>query len=148
MISTVFYRMSAVFLLLFGVLHTIGFLTFKPPTQEGLAVLNSMTNVHFQVNGADLSYGNFYKGFGLIVTIFFLFSAIVAWYLAKNQDRAIGWSLVATQIACLPLAWMYFTITQVAFGVLLVAFLICAVRFSSAGTVSLEGFQQSSESPS
>lgn len=129
MISTVFYRISAVLLLLSGILHTIGVMTFKPPTPEGLAVLNSMTNVHFQVDNAEVSYGNFYKGFGLTVAIFFLFSGLVAWRLAKTHDRVIGWSLTAAYVACVPLAWMFFAITQVALFVFFVVCLVCALLF-------------------
>jgi len=46
-----------VLFVLFAAGHTFGFLNFKPPTAEGLAVRDAMNNLHF---GADLSYGAFY----------------------------------------------------------------------------------------
>ena len=48
------YRIGAAVLVLFAVLHTIGFLSFKPPIAEGLAVRDAMTNVHFEINGSNL----------------------------------------------------------------------------------------------
>lgn len=47
--ATLLYRIASVLLLLFAVGHTIGFLNFKPPTPEGVAVRDAMNNVHFQV---------------------------------------------------------------------------------------------------
>src|SRR5271165_4000097 len=78
------YRIAAVLLVLFAAGHTIGFLSFKPPTAEGLAVRDAMMDVHFQVKSADLSYGGFYKGFGFFITVYLLFSAFLAWHLAKH----------------------------------------------------------------
>lgn len=45
------YRIASVLLVLFAAGHTFGFLKFKPPTAEGLAVRDAMNNVHFQVGG-------------------------------------------------------------------------------------------------
>ena len=42
--ATLLYRIAAALLLLFAVLHTFGFLGFKPPTAEGLAVRDAMTS--------------------------------------------------------------------------------------------------------
>jgi hypothetical protein len=117
------YRIGAVVLLLFAVLHTIGFLSFKPPTAEGLAVRDAMTNVHFEINGSNLSYGDFYRGFGLFVTIYFLFSAFLAWYLASHTIPAIGWSLCAVQIASMALGWIYFSPVQAGFAAVVAVFI-------------------------
>jgi hypothetical protein len=48
---------------------------------EGLAVQKAMSDVVFKVGGSNLSYGRFYRGFGLSCTISTLFSAIVCWQL-------------------------------------------------------------------
>jgi len=61
--ATLLYRIASVLLLLFALGHTVGFLKFKPPTAEGVAVRDAMTNVHFQVSGRDYTYGGFYRGF-------------------------------------------------------------------------------------
>jgi hypothetical protein len=44
--ATLLYRIASVLLLLFALGHTVGFLKFKPPTAEGVAVRDAITNVH------------------------------------------------------------------------------------------------------
>jgi hypothetical protein len=115
MSAAALYRAGAVVLVLFAILHTIGFMSFKPPTAEGLAVRDAMTSVKFDINGSSLSYGNFYQGFGLFVTVYLLFAAFLAWYLAAHPAPGIGWGLCAAQIAGMALAWIYFSGIQVSF---------------------------------
>jgi hypothetical protein len=67
--ATLPYRIASVLFVLFAAGHTFGFLNFKPPTAEGLAVRDAMNNVHY---GANLSYGGFFVGFGLCVTVYML----------------------------------------------------------------------------
>jgi len=113
--ATLLYRIAAVLLLFFAVGHTVGFLTFRPPTAEGLAVRDAMNNVHFQVRSATFSYGGWYVGFGLYVTAYLLFSAFLAWHLgglAITSPRAIGslgWTLFGLQVVGLVLSWKYFS---------------------------------------
>jgi hypothetical protein len=108
------YRTASAVLILFAIGHTIGFLKFKPTTSEGMAVREAMYNVHFPVSGSNLTYGQFYNGFGLFATAYLLFSAYLAWYLgglAATNPRAIGalgWVFFALQVASLVLSWIYF----------------------------------------
>jgi hypothetical protein len=117
--ATLAYRVAAVLLLLFAVGHTLGFLGFRPSSAEGLAVLESMNSVLFEFNGRNSSYGQFYKGFGLIVTAYLLFSSFLAWHLggiARTHPRAIGllaWAFVFVQFACLVLNVLYFFLVPV-----------------------------------
>ena len=75
---------------------------------------DAMNNVVFQFKGSGYTYGNFYRGFGLTVTAYLLFSAYLAWHLgtlAASQPQAIGilgWAFAAVQLACLVLSVMYF----------------------------------------
>jgi len=115
MSAAALYRTGAAVLVLFAVLHTIGFLHFKPPTAEGLAVRDAMTNVRFEVKGTTLSYGGFYQGFGLYVTVYLLFSAFLAWQLGAHPAPAIGWGLCAVQIVCIALGGIYFSAVQASF---------------------------------
>jgi hypothetical protein len=110
------YRIAAVLLVLFAAGHTVGFLTFKPPTAEAMAVRDAMRDVHFQVRNADLSYGGFYRGFGLFVTVYLLFSAFLALHLARTPIRALGWGLAAVQILSLALSWIYFSAAPALFS--------------------------------
>jgi hypothetical protein len=54
MTATLLYRISAFVLVLFAVGHTLGFLRFKAPTPEGVAVQQAMDNVRFSVGGKTL----------------------------------------------------------------------------------------------
>jgi hypothetical protein len=113
------YRIAAALLVLFAVLHTMGFLSFKPPTPEGRAVLESMNTVHFKIAGKSFSYGEFYRAFGLFVTVYLLFSAYVALLLSRTPVKGLGWGLFAVQAAGLVLAVVYFSTPQISFtGVL------------------------------
>jgi hypothetical protein len=125
MTATTLFRIAAVLLLLFAAGHTVGFLKFSPPTPEGVAVRDSMNNVHFQVRGRDYSYGGFYVGFGLFNSVFLLFGAVLAWHmgtLAAGSPQAIGvmgWGLCLTMVASLALCWAYFNPIAVTFSAVL-----------------------------
>src|SRR5215469_16636595 len=113
--ATLLFRIAAVLLLLFATGHTIGFLSFTPPTPEGVAVRDAMNNVHFQVRNHSYSYGNFYRGFGLSATAYLLFAAFLAWHLgrvAASHPQAIGslaWVFCLLQLASAALSWIYFS---------------------------------------
>jgi len=109
------YRVASVLFVLFAAGHTVGFLKFKAPTPEGRAVFESMNNVHFQAGGSSFSYGEFYTGFGLYITLYLLFSAFLAWHLgtlARNSPSpigALGLVFCAVQVVSLILSWKYFS---------------------------------------
>jgi hypothetical protein len=113
--ATLLFRIAAVLLILFATGHTIGFLSFTPPTPEGVAVRDAMNNVHFQVRSHTYSYAGFYRGFGLFVTAYLLFSAFLAWQLGSlavkypQAVRPLGWMLCMVQIASLILSAIYFS---------------------------------------
>jgi hypothetical protein len=136
MTPLILYRISAALLLLFAMGHTIGFLSFKPPTAEGIAVKEAMTNVHFQVQGSDFSYGGFYEGFGLSATANLLFSAFLAWHLSKHPDRTIGWAFCGLQIVGIFLSWRYFAAVPAVLSAALAACLGWAASRSQTVTRS------------
>jgi hypothetical protein len=123
--ATRLYRIAAVLLILFAAGHTVGFLKFKPPTAEGLAVREAMNSVHFQVRGRDYSYGGFYIGFGLFNSVFLLYSAFLAWRLGglvtykPPEASALGWGLCVVMLGSLALCWVYFNIVAVTFSAVL-----------------------------
>lgn len=122
MSATTLLRIASVVFLLFALGHTFGFLSFKPPTAEGLAVRKAMGDVVFQVGGSNLSYGGFYRGFGLSCTVSMLFSAVLCWQLgalARVHPGAIAgvaWSLFAAQIAGVALSLKYFGLPPAIFS--------------------------------
>lgn len=106
--AALLYRIAAVIFILFALGHTFGFLGFKPPTAEGLAVRESMERVHFTVSGETFSYGGFYRGFGLTITAYLLFLAFLTWQMGRIANVALAWGLVVLQVVMLVLSWMYF----------------------------------------
>lgn len=114
MTATLLYRIAAVLFLIFATGHTIGFLKFKPLNPEGLAVRDSMDSVRLQVGSGKLTYGDFYRGFGLFCTLYLLFAAYLAWHLgsvAQSSPQAIGslgWAFFIVQLVSIVLSWIYF----------------------------------------
>jgi len=123
--ATILFRITAVLFVLFAAGHTFGFLTFAPPTQEGMAVRDAMNNVHFEVKGTIYSYGGFYRGFGLSATMSMVFEAFLAWYLGgmarrrAPETRTLGWAFVAWQVAGVVLAKLYFGVPPLILGIAL-----------------------------
>ena len=57
-------------LILFALAHSVGFLGFQAPSEEGRRVWAEMISVHFAVGRHTFSYGGFYLGFGLTISQF------------------------------------------------------------------------------
>lgn len=125
MTATLLYRIAAFVLVLFAAGHTLGFIKFKPPTPEGVAVQQSMDQVRFQLGSKSYSYGDFYRGFGLFCTAYLLFAAFLAWHMgemARNTPQAIGplgWVFFALQVAGIVLSWKYFVPPPAIFSMVL-----------------------------
>ncbi len=142
MSAKMLYRSAAGMFVLFAVGHTLGFLRFRPASPEALAVREAMMNVHFQVRHAAYTYGGFYTGFGLYVTVYLLFSAFLAWQLgtltssAPQVARSMGWALCAVQVLALLLSLVYFSAAPAVLSGVLAAMLgWAALKVKSAETV-------------
>jgi hypothetical protein len=92
------YRIAATVSLLFAVGHTVGFLRFQPPNDEGRRVWSQMQAVNFEVNGHVFSYGGFYRGFGLIISVLVLFQAALLWWLGDLSREDVKGLLTITGI--------------------------------------------------
>lgn len=109
------YRISACLLVVFATMHTLGGL-FGPHRfgAEAEAVFASMKAVEFTARGATCSWYGFWLGFGLITTLFLLFSAAISWYLGgldpgdRGRSPPLGWALFVSQVAMAVLSWVYF----------------------------------------
>src|SRR5438270_6257366 len=125
MTATLLYRIAAIVLILFAAGHTFGFLKFKAPNAEGVAVQNAMENVHFDLGSKSYTYGNFYRGFGLFCTAYLLFTAFLAWRMgemARTTPLAIGslgWVFFAAQLVSIVLSWKYFVLPPTIFSAVL-----------------------------
>ena len=130
---TLLYRIACVLLILFAAGHTVGFLRFVPPSAEAIAVRDAMHKVSFAAQGGSYTYAGFYDGFGLTVSVYFLFAAFLAWHLghlARSRPEAIGalgWVFCATQAAVLALSLVYFFLAPALFsGVVVLCLAVAA----------------------
>jgi hypothetical protein len=108
------FALTSVLLVLFAAGHTYGFLSVRPSTAEGLAVLSSMQSVTFMLGHTPHTYWDFYLGFGLFISVYLLLAAIVAWELPAIGEVSPGAYLVlasallAALVAQALLATVYF----------------------------------------
>jgi hypothetical protein len=122
MTASLLYRIAAVLFILFAAGHTFGFLKFRPATPEGTAVWQSMNDVPLHIGGRSYTYGGFYRGFGLYVTVYLLFSTVLSWQLGQMSMQypeaggVIGWAFCAVQIAGFALSCLYFAPITAAFS--------------------------------
>src|ERR1700686_1518067 len=114
--ASMFYRIAAVLLLLFAVGHTLGFRQSDP--KWGIdALLGSMRSIHFDAQGFNRTYWDFFSAFGLFFSVFLLFAAVLAWLLGGlpaetlARVRSMAWALAICFVAITALSWRYaFTI--------------------------------------
>src|SRR5260221_6313206 len=88
--APLFYRIAAVLLLLFAAGHTFGFRQNNP--QWGAeAVLGLMRSIHFDAQGFNRSYWDFFSAFGFFFSVFLLFAAgfalLLGWPSAHTHAR-------------------------------------------------------------
>ena len=119
--ASTFYRIAAVLLLLFAVGHTIGFRQSDPKWGVD-ALLASMRSIHFDVQGFDRTYWDFFVGSGLFVGLFLLFAAILAWQLGRLPPgtlalmRSTVWTFALCFVGVTVLSWRYFFIVPIVFS--------------------------------
>jgi hypothetical protein len=118
-------RIAAYVLVLYCLGHTSGALLSTPAFgAEANAVLSAMKSVHFACESSDCTWFGFYLGFGWFVSILFLLSAAVAWFLGGLDARdqrvvaPIAWVLFLAHAAGIVLAWRYFFLTPLIFSTL------------------------------
>ncbi|HTG27637.1 MAG TPA: hypothetical protein VK818_05395 [Methylomirabilota bacterium] len=137
--ATWLYRSAAILFVVFATGHTIGFLKFVPQTPEGRAVMDAMNTVTLQP-GAAYTYGVFYRGFGLFVTVYFLFAASVAWHLgelARKLPASVGslpWIFFFLQLVGVALSWKYFSPPPIFFSALVTLCTGCAALLARASS--------------
>lgn len=129
--ASTLYRIAAVVILLFDIGHTIGFLQHDPSWGVD-SLLASMKSTHFNIQGFTRSYWDFFVGFGLFVTVFLLFAAVVSWQLGGlpaetlARLRGIRWSLAVCFVALTFLSFRYFFFLPLVFSALIAVCLIVA----------------------
>ena len=80
--ASLLYRIAAVLLLLFAVIHTLAFHQSDPAWGVD-ALIGSMRSIHFDVQGFNRTYWDFFVAAGFTVGVLYLFAAILAWQLGR-----------------------------------------------------------------
>jgi hypothetical protein len=128
---SLFYRIASALLILMAVGHTLGFRRVDP--HWGIdSIIATLRSTHFNVQGFNHTYWDFYTGFGLFVTVLLVFVAVLAWQLGglpKDSLSAmpgITWGLAACFVLVTFLSWRYFFILPVVFSSVITICLILA----------------------
>jgi hypothetical protein len=124
------FRVASVLLVLYALGHTMGAVVAVP--RFGVAsdtVVTLMQSVHVRVQGAECTWYGFYRGFGIIVSAFFVLSAVLAWHLggatpgARRDLAPVAWTLFASHLAGALVTWVYFFPVPIVFSTVITALL-------------------------
>ena len=134
--ASMFYRIAAVLLLLFALGHTLGFRQSDPKWGVD-ALLGSMQSIHFDVQGFNRTYWDFFMAAGFSVGVFYLFAAILAWQLGSLPAatlplmRGTAWAFALCFAAITVVSWRYLFILPIVFSILITVCLTAAAWFSA-----------------
>jgi hypothetical protein len=126
------YRIASVLLILFALGHTLGFRRVDP--RWGVdSIIGALRSTHFDVQGLNRTYWDFYIGFGLFVTVLLVFVALLSWQLGSlSKDSLlmmpiVTWGLAACFVLVTFLSWKYFFVVPMIFsGVITICFVFAA----------------------
>jgi hypothetical protein len=134
--ASMFYRIAAVLLLLFAVGHILGFRQSDPKWGVD-ALLGSMRSIHFEVQGFNRTYWDFFAAAGFSVGVFYLFAAILAWQLGGLPAailalmRGTVWAFALCFGAITVVSWRYLFILPIAFSIVITSCLTAAAWLSA-----------------
>jgi hypothetical protein len=137
--SSLLYRIASVLLLFFAAGHTFGFRQ-NNPEWGAEAVIGLMRSVHFDAQGFNRTYWDFFSAFGLFFSVFLLFAAVLAWLLAGlsaetlARVRSIAWALAICFVAITALSWRYAFTIPIVFSTLITVCFIAAAWLSAKPT--------------
>ena len=129
MTSRVLYRIAAALIVLFDLGHTAGAPWSEPEWGVDLSAVRSS---HFMVLGFSRTYWDFYVGFGLIVSVLLLLTAVIAWELGNlpaeslRRVRLTIWALPLCFAAMTVLNCVHFFTIPIAFSGAITACLVAA----------------------
>jgi len=134
--ASMFFRIAAVLLLLFAVGHTLGFRQADPKWGVD-ALLVSMRSIHFDIGGFNRTYWDLFMAAGLLVGVFLLFAAILAWQLGGlpaetlARMRGIAWAFALCFAAVTVVSCRYLFIIPIAFSIVITLCLTVAAWLSA-----------------
>jgi len=127
-----FLRIASVLTLIHAVLHTIGGVFSSPDTGPATVAVEAMKVNRFELMGNVRSYWEFYRGMGLMVTIFLTFEAVVFWQLsslARTDAKRMRPILATFAVAYLAMAvnsQIYFFLAPVIVEMMIAILLVLA----------------------
>jgi hypothetical protein len=130
--TSLLYRIASVLLLLFALGHTLGFRRVDP--RWGIdSTIGELRSTHFDAQGFNRTYWDFFTGFGLFVTVLLLFIAVLSWQLGGLPKESLGamplatWGLAICFVVVTFLSWRYFFMAPVIFsGVITICLVLAA----------------------
>ena len=136
------FRLASYLLVVFCIGHTGGGMLAQKSMGPGAdAVFAAMKSVHFDFNGADVTWYGFWFGFGIMLSAYIVFSAVLAWQLDKipaerwRDTSTIAWALIVTQLAGALLSFRYFFLGPALLGLAVTALLTVGTLRKSARAV-------------
>ena len=122
--ASLLYRIASILLLLFA----------ADPTWGVDSLIRSMQSIHFNANGFERTYWDFFVAFGLVVSTLMVFAAIIA--LAGLRPgtlaamRLSAWGFVVCFAAVAYLCWRYVFTIPIIFSIAILLCLTAAAWFS------------------
>jgi hypothetical protein len=141
--TVLFLRIASVLTLIHAVLHTIGGVFGGPDPGVQQATVAVMKANTFPVMGVTRSYGDFYMGLGLVVSVFLTVEAVVFWQLgslAKTDAlrlRPILATFLIGYLGAAVISWRYFFAAPVITEILIA--LCLGLAIASARQVAAAG---------
>ena len=129
--ASIFYRITAVLLLLFAMGHTLGFRQSDPAWRVD-ALLPAMQSTHFDVQGFNRTYWDLFLAAGFSVGGFYLFAAVLAWQLGGLPAatlalmRPTAWAFALCFAAITIVSWRFLFIVPIAFSLVITLCLTAA----------------------
>jgi hypothetical protein len=96
-----------------------------------------MQSVHFNVQGFDRTYWDFFTAFGLFASVFLAFAAVLAWQLGGLSQatlasmRGTTWALALCFLGITVLSWRYVFVVPLVFSAVITVVLMAAAWVSS-----------------
>jgi hypothetical protein len=122
------YRLAAYVLVFYALGHTLGAVVATPQFgAESDSVVSMMKSVRVLAQGSEATWYGFYRGFGWFVTVFFVFSIVLAWFVGgksgefRAQLAPVTWSLFVSYVAGAVIAWIYFFMMPILFAIAVAA---------------------------
>ena len=135
--ASLLYRISSILLLLFAAGHTLGFRQIDPKWGVD-SLVQSMKTIHFNANGSDRTYWDFFVGFGFFVTVLMVLASIIAWQFGGLPTETLAamrmsaWGFVGCFVVVAYLSWRYFFMVPLLFSIA-IALCLAAAAWLSGG---------------